>query len=130
MKQPSPRKSAALCGLENADIRNVIKGMGFSDDDLTSGRPVIGIANAWSTLVPGHFNFREISEQVKKGIHRAGGTAFEFGVIGLCDCRSQDGLLLRPALAGGHLHSVEILARATPDGLVCFGSCDKNRAGM
>ena len=75
----------SLCGLENADIRNVIKAMGYSDDDLTTKRPAIGIANSWNTLIPGHFNFNQISEQVKKGIHRAGGTVFEFGVIGLCD---------------------------------------------
>ena len=48
---------SSFCDLENADIRNVLKGMGYSDDDLTSRRPVIGIANSWSTLIPGHFNF-------------------------------------------------------------------------
>ena len=54
----------SLSGQENADIRNVIKGMGYSDDDLDSGRPVIGIANSWNTIIPGHFNFRQLSEQV------------------------------------------------------------------
>lgn len=64
------RSNTLLCGLENASVRNLAKGMGYSDDDLTSGRPVIAIANSWNTIVPGHYNLNQISEQVKKGIHR------------------------------------------------------------
>ena len=91
MKDNTKMKSTkSLCGLENADIRNVFKGMGYSDDDLTTRRPVIGIANSWNTLIPGHFNFNQISEQVKKGIHRAGGTVCEFGVIGICDALAKN----------------------------------------
>ena len=33
-------------------------------------------------MVPGHYNLRNLAEFVKKGIHRAGGMALEFGVIG------------------------------------------------
>ena len=120
-----------LGGMENADIRNVIKAMGYSDDDLTSGRPAIGIANSWNTLIPGHFHFRQISEQVKKGIHRAGGTAFEFGVIGLCDgiCKHDFNYVLpsREVICD----SIEIMAGANPlDGLVLLASCDKIVPGM
>jgi dihydroxy-acid dehydratase len=132
LKETEKKKSSiSFCGLENADIRNIIKGMGYSDDDLSSGRPVIGIANSWNTLVAGHFNLREISEQVKKGIHRAGGTAFEFGVIGLCDgvCKENFNYVLpsREAICD----SIEIMAGANPlDGLVLLGSCDKIVPGM
>lgn len=121
----------SLSGRENADIRNVIKGMGFSDDDLKSGRPVIGIANSWNTVIPGHFNFKQLSEQVVKGIHRAGGTAFEFGVIGLCDaiCKNNFNYVLpsREVIAD----SIEIMANSNPfDGLVLMASCDKIVPGM
>jgi dihydroxy-acid dehydratase len=50
------RSPDSLSGLEGADIRNVFKAMGYSDDDLTTQRPVIGIANSWNTLIPGHSN--------------------------------------------------------------------------
>jgi dihydroxy-acid dehydratase len=125
------KSSESFCGLENADIRNVLKGMGYSDDDLTTQRPIIGIANSWNTLIPGHFNLNQISEQVKKGIHRAGGTVCEFGVIGLCD-----------AIAKNHFNyvlpsrevicdSVEVMAGANPlDGIVLLASCDKIVPGM
>ena len=125
------RSTKSLCGLENADIRNVLKGMGYSDDDLTTKRPAIGIANSWNTLIPGHFNFNQISEQVKKGIHRAGGTVYEFGVIGLCDAIAKENfnyvLPSREVIA----NSVEIMAEANPlDGIVLLASCDKIVPGM
>lgn len=34
---------------------------------------MIGIANAWSTTVPGHYNLRQVAEAVKEGIRSAGG---------------------------------------------------------
>ncbi len=128
--QPS-KSAASFQGLENADIRNVVKSMGYTDDDLSTGRPVIGIANSWNTLIPGHFNFREISEQVKKGIHRAGGTVFEFGTIGLCDaiCKENFNYVLpsREIICD----SIEAMAGANPlDGLILLASCDKIVPGM
>jgi dihydroxy-acid dehydratase len=125
------RSVKSLCGLENADIRNVIKAMGYSDDDLAAGRPVIGIANSWNTLIPGHFNFKLLSEQVQKGIHRAGGTAFEFGVIGLCDAIAKNNFNYVLPSREVICDSVEIMAAANPiDGLILLASCDKIIPGM
>jgi dihydroxy-acid dehydratase len=125
------RSANSLCGTENADIRNVIKAMGYSDDDLAAGRPVIAIANSWNTFIPGHFNFNQLSEQVKKGIHRAGGTAFEFGVIGLCDAIAKNDFNYVLPSREVICNSVEIMAGANPiDGLVLLASCDKIVPGM
>ena len=125
------KSAGSLCGLENADIRNVFKAMGYSDDDLTTSRPAIGIANSWNTLVPGHFSFDQISEQVKKGIHRAGGTVYEFGVIGICDAIvKENGNYVLPSREV-ICNSVEIMAGANPlDGIVLLASCDKIVPGM
>jgi dihydroxy-acid dehydratase len=132
MKKAAKKKSmASLCGMENADIRNVIKAMGYTDDDLTTGRPVIGIANSWNTLIPGHLNMRDVSEQVKKGIHRAGGTAFEFGVIGLCDAIAKENFNYVLPSREVICDSIEIMAGANPlDGIVMIASCDKIVPGM
>jgi len=125
------RSTKSLCGLENADIRNVLKAMGYSDDDLTTQRPAIGIANSWNTLIPGHFNFNQISEQVKKGVHRAGGTVYEFGVIGLCDAIAKENFNYVLPSREVICDSVEIMAEANPlDGIVLLGSCDKIVPGM
>jgi dihydroxy-acid dehydratase len=132
MKKKSKMKSAeSLCGLENADIRNVFKAMGYSDDDLTTQRPAIGIANSWNTLIPGHVSFNQISEQVKKGIHRAGGTVYEFGVIGLCDALAKENFNYVLPSREVICDSVEIMAGANPlDGIILLASCDKIVPGM
>ena len=44
----------------------ILKSLGYDDEDLS--RPIIGIANAFSEIVPGHANLRQVAESVKKGI--------------------------------------------------------------
>ena len=74
------RSEHILKGLSNQYYRATYKSMGFTTEDLK--RPIIGIANAWSECVPGHYNLRQVAQRVKDGIYRAGGTPIEFGVIG------------------------------------------------
>lgn len=111
--------------------RSVFKSLGYSDDDLK--RPIIGIANAWSELVPGHENLRKVAEYVRKGIHRAGGTAAEFGVIGGCDGTAQGHGGMHFILPSRDLiaNDVEVMVEAHRlDGIVLLGSCDKIVPGM
>jgi dihydroxy-acid dehydratase len=130
-KDDKMKSPESLCGLENADIRNILKGMGYSDDDLTKNRPVIGIANSWSTLVPGHVSFQQVAEQVKKGVHRAGGTVVEFGVIGICDGVAKNSFNYVLPSREIICDSVEAMAGANPiDGLILLASCDKIVPGM
>ena len=112
-------------------IRALYKSMGYSDTDLD--RPLVGLANSWNTLVPGHINLRHIAEYVKQGVLQAGGTPVEFGVIAGCD-----------GLANGHegmhyilpsrdliANSVEMMVQAHRlDAVVLLGSCDKIVPGM
>lgn len=107
------------------------KATGLSDEDFE--RPIIGIANSYSEIVPGHINLRQLSEQVKHGIYRAGGTPVEFGTIAVCDgvctthCGSRYSLPSREIVAD----SIEVVARAHRlDGIVMIGSCDKIVPGM
>ena len=112
-------------------VRALFKSMGYSDDDLS--RPLIGIANSWNRIVPGHYNLRKVAEYVTQGIIRAGGTPLEFGVIAACDgiANGHAGMnyLLpsREIIAG----SIEIMVQAHRlDGVVMLGSCDKIVPGM
>lgn len=111
--------------------RSVFKAMGYSDSDLAG--PVIGIANAWSDLVPGHINLRRLAEHVRKGIYRAGGSVAEFGVIGACDGTAQGHAGMHYILPSRDLiaNDIEIMVQAHQlDGLVLLGSCDKIVPGM
>jgi dihydroxy-acid dehydratase len=116
---------------EWSNVRSLFKSMGYSDVDLS--RPLIGIANSWSRLVPGHLNLRELAEQVKQGVIQAGGTPMEFGVIGACDGLANGNVGMHYILPSRDLiaHDVEIMVEAHRlDAVVLLGSCDKIVPGM
>src|SRR6056297_42223 len=126
------RSKSNLEGIDKGFARSLFKSMGYSDDDLTN-RPIIGIANSWNTIVPGHFNLNQLSDFVKKGIYRAGGTAVEFGVISACDgiANGHEGMKYILPSREVICSSIEIEAQAHKlDGLVMLGSCDKIIPGM
>jgi dihydroxy-acid dehydratase len=121
------RSSANLRKVESGLARSLFKSMGYSDGEL-EGRPLIGIANSWSTLVPGHSNLRELARFVERGIYSGGGTAVEFGVISACDgiANGHDGMKYILPSREIICSSIEIEAQAHRlDGLVLLGSCDK-----
>lgn len=121
-----------LMSEHGAESRSLLKSMGYTDDELNN-RPVIGIANSWSTLVPGHYNLRELAKFVERGIYRAGGTAVEFGVISACDgiANGHDGMKYILPSREVICNSLEIEARAHRlDGLILLASCDKIVPGM
>jgi len=106
--------------------RSVYKSAGYSEDDLD--RPIIGIANAWNELVPGHTNLRQVADHVRKGIHMAGGMVAEFGVIAACDGTAQGHAGMHFILPSRDLiaNDIEVMVEAHRlDGIVLLGSCDK-----
>ena len=86
-------------------VRALFKSMGYSDIDLE--RPLIGIANSWNRLVPGHYNLKQVAEYTAQGIFQAGGTPVEFGVIAACD-----------GIANGHVADHLVLLDSGPRHLV------------
>ena len=59
-------RSKTILGEEDsAFARSLFKSMGYTDSELREGKPLIGIANTWNTLVPGHFNLDKVAEYVK-----------------------------------------------------------------
>jgi len=111
--------------------KTLIKANGYTDDDIS--RPIIGIANSFNDLVPGHKNLRQVAESVKGGIYRAGGTPVEFGVIACCDGVSDNHEGAKYSLPSRDViaNSIEIQAKAHAfDGIVLLGSCDKIVPGM
>ena len=63
------RSKESLKRPEGSVIRALYKSMGYSDYDLE--RPLIGIANSWNRVVPGHYNLNLVLEYVKQGIFQA-----------------------------------------------------------
>jgi dihydroxy-acid dehydratase len=111
--------------------RAFYKSMGYSDYDLE--RPMIGIANSWNRVVPGHYNLNQVSEYVKQGIFQGGGTPVEFGVPAACDGIAQGNEGNHFVLPSRDLIAsvVETMIQAHQlDGVVLLGSCDKIVPGM
>ena len=112
-------------GTVGAYPRALYRAMGFGDADFA--RPLIGIANSWSEVNPGHYHLRQLADWVKEGVRQGGGTPVEFNTVAPCDGIAQGRgmhfiLPLRDVIAA----SIELMAGANRfDGLVMLGSCDK-----
>ncbi|WP_456432719.1 dihydroxy-acid dehydratase [Thermosulfuriphilus sp.] len=118
-------------GLERAPHRSLLKAMGYTDEEIS--RPLIGIANSFNEIIPGHVHLRQVVEAVKAGIRMAGGTPVEFGVIGICDGLAMNHEGMRYSLPSRELIAdmIETMAMAHPfDGLVMVPNCDKIVPGM
>lgn len=106
--------------------RALYKSMGYTDYDLE--RPLIGVANSWNRVVPGHYNLRLVSEYVQQGIRQAGGTPVEFGIMGACDGIAQGHEGMHYILPTRDLiaNDIEMMVQAHRlDAVVLLGSCDK-----
>ena len=118
-------------GIERAPHRSLFKAMGYTDEELA--RPLIGVANSQSEIIPGHINLDKITEAVKAGIRMAGGTPVEFGAIGVCDGIAMGHLGMKYSLATRELiaDSCEAMGMAHSfDGMVFIPNCDKIVPGM
>lgn len=105
--------------------------MGFKEKDMD--KPFIGIINSWNEINPGHYHFKNIIDNIKKSIYRAGGLPFEIPITGICDgmCSNTSGD--RYTLPSRDLVSIEIESMVEGnqlDGMVLLGSCDKIIPGM
>ena len=118
-------------GTEKAPHRALLKSLGLEDDDIA--KPLIGIANSYTNIVPGHIHLRTIGEAVKEGVLSAGGTPFEFSTIAVCDGIAMGHEGMRYSLPSREVvaDSVEIMLQAhSLDGLVMISNCDKITPGM
>jgi dihydroxy-acid dehydratase len=70
------RSDSVTKGAERAPMRSLFYAMGYTKEELE--RPLIGVVNAHSEIVPGHSHLDKITEAVKAGIRMAGGTPIEF----------------------------------------------------
>ncbi|MBW2364016.1 MAG: dihydroxy-acid dehydratase, partial [Deltaproteobacteria bacterium] len=118
-------------GPERAPHRSLLKADGFTDNDLE--KPIIGIANSFNEIIPGHIHLDKLAQSVKAGIYAAGGTPVEFNTIGVCDGIAMNHEGMKYSLPSRELiaDSIEIMAMSHPfDGLVLMASCDKIVPGM
>ena len=118
-------------GFERAPHRSLFYATGLTPEELD--RPLIGVANSYNDIVPGHVHLDQVGKAVKAGVRIAGGTPLEFNVIGVCDGIAMGHPGMRHSLPSRELiaDSVEVMAMAHGlDGLVLIPNCDKIVPGM
>lgn len=118
-------------GIARTPHRGLLMAAGVSKKNMKA--PFIGIASAFSDLVPGHIGMRDLERQIEKGIHTAGGQAFIFGVPAVCDGIAMGHNGMKYSLPSRDLIAdcVETVASAHQlDGIVLLSNCDKITPGM
>ena len=130
MKHPL-RSAVTTTGRRMAGARSLWRANGMREEQF--GRPIIGIANSFTQLVPGHVHLHEIGQQVKQRIEACGCFAAEFDTIAVDDgiAMGHDGMLYSLPSREIIADSVEYRANAhCIDALVCISNCDKITPGM
>ena len=96
---------------------------GLTKEELTAGKPIIGIAQTGSDLSPCNRHHIELAKRVREGIRDAGGVAFEFPVHPIQETGKRPTAALDRNLA--YLGLVELLYGYPIDGVVLTTGCDK-----
>jgi len=96
---------------------------GFTRAEITSGRPIIGIAQSGSDLSPCNRHHLQLAERVRDGIRDAGGIAIEFPMHPIQETGKRPTAALDRNLA--YLSLVEVLYGYPLDGVVLTTGCDK-----
>ena len=96
---------------------------GLTRQELTSGKPIIAIAQTGSDLSPCNRHHIELAKRVREGIRDAGGVAFEFPVHPIQETGKRPTAALDRNLA--YLGLVELLYGYPIDGVVLTTGCDK-----
>lgn len=96
---------------------------GLTQEELMSGKPIIGIAQSGSDLAPCNRHHLELAKRVREGIRTAGGIAFEFPTHPIQESSRRPTATLDRNLA--YLGLVELLHAYPLDGVVLLTGCDK-----
>ncbi|HHQ45081.1 MAG TPA: dihydroxy-acid dehydratase [Candidatus Altiarchaeales archaeon] len=118
-------------GVERAPNRCLLYATGISKDSMK--KPFIGIASAYTDIVPGHVDMRQLERFIERGVEAGGGTPFIFGVPAICDGIAMGHWGMRYSLPSRELIADEVESMAGAhalDGLVLLTNCDKITPGM
>ncbi|MEO5859905.1 MAG: dihydroxy-acid dehydratase [Pyrinomonadaceae bacterium] len=117
-------------GIERAPNRAMLRAVGFEDDDFQ--KPIVGIANGYSTITPCNLSLGDLANAAVKEGKRIGLMPQVFGTITISDGISMGtpgmkySLISREVIAD----SIETVCRGQQmDGLLAIGGCDKNMPG-
>jgi dihydroxy-acid dehydratase len=108
----------------------MLRAVGFGDGDFD--KPIIGIANGYSTITPCNIGLNGLAQRAEEAAHRSGAMPQMFGTITVSDGISMGTEGMRYSLVSREViaDSIETACNAqSMDGLLAIGGCDKNMPG-
>ena len=130
MSNPPLSSRTILQGRDRAPARSFLKGIGYTDEDLS--RPIVGIANTWIEAMPCNFHLRTLAAKVKEGVRAAGGTPMEFNTIAVSDGITMGTEGMKASLVSREVvaDSIELVGRGYMfDAMIALVGCDKTLPG-
>jgi len=117
-------------GVERAPNRAMLRAVGFGDFDFD--KPIIGIANGYSTVTPCNAGLNELAIRAAEVLHSSETMPQLFGTITVSDGISMGTEGMKYSLVSREViaDSIEVVCKAQQmDGVLVVGGCDKNMPG-
>jgi dihydroxy-acid dehydratase len=117
-------------GVQRSPNRAMLRAVGFGDRDFD--KPIIGIANAYSTITPCNMGLDVLAHRAEAAVKASGGMPQMFGTITVSDGISMGTEGMKYSLVSREViaDSIETACNAqSMDGLLAVGGCDKNLPG-
>ena len=124
------RSSAITQGVQRAPNRSMLRAVGFRDGDFN--KPIIGVANGYSTITPCNIGLNKLSKRAEEAIRASGAMPQMFGTITVSDGISMGTQGMKYSLVSREViaDSIETACNAqSMDGVCAIGGCDKNMPG-
>ena len=124
------RSAAITQGIQRSPNRAMLRAVGFGDGDFN--KPIIGIANGYSTITPCNIGLNDLTRRAEQAAQRAGAMPQTFGTITVSDGISMGTEGMKYSLVSREViaDSIETACNAqSMDGLLAIGGCDKNMPG-
>ncbi len=126
----NPRSQVITQGTQRSPNRAMLRAVGFGDDDFT--KPIVGIANGYSTITPCNMGINDLALRAEAGLRTAGAMPQLFGTITISDGISMGTEGMKYSLVSREViaDSIETVCNGQRmDGVLAIGGCDKNMPG-
>jgi dihydroxy-acid dehydratase len=117
-------------GVQRSPNRAMLRAVGFGDADF--GKPIVGVANAYSNLTPCNVGLNGLAEGAQAALREMGAMPQVFGTITVSDGISMGTEGMKYSLVSREViaDSIETVCNAqSMDAVIAIGGCDKNMPG-
>ncbi|MGB3642427.1 MAG: dihydroxy-acid dehydratase [Rivularia sp. (in: cyanobacteria)] len=124
------RSRVVTQGVQRSPNRAMLRAVGFEDKDFN--KPIVGIANSFSTITPCNMGINILAERAEKGVRDAEAMPQMFGTITISDGISMGTEGMKYSLVSREVIADSIETACTGqsmDGVLAIGGCDKNMPG-